>query len=1093
MSQTHRAQPRLCWAILGLVALLLSATPPLHAQATGLIVGSVQDASGAVIPGAQVKAVNVETGIETAATSDEQGRFTFPRTPRGNYQVEVQSEGFSTFVSGIFLLEADQNRRVTAVLEIGQVSEIVTVEGAVTRVNTETATISEIVDERRITELPLNGRNPMQLVLLVPGVNTGPGGVISQNQAYSVNGARAISNNYMLDGGDNNDVQGGAPAIVPNPDALEEFSIQTNNFSAEHGGAMGGVINAVTKSGTNEIHGSGFNFLRNDKLDAASFDANRAGSAVDKGKLRRNQFGGTVGGPIVKNRTFFFFSYEGTRTRQAQAAFHNVATDLERNGDFSLSRAKPNDPLTTPRTKFANAQIPVTRFDPVAPNYLEALIPRANLITSRDDGTVFGRIAFNSPQNPDRDQYMGRVDHQITDNQRATFRIFTNSDTDFSASNVPTLTQSGGFDNWNIQGSHTWTISPRLLGVGKFTWNEVDQARAGDPVMFNGQIADYQTLGVNTVRAAPVTPEEQAVTWRGSVTGFWNLNQDNVLDTERQTYQSTYDMSYTAGAHLIKFGAEYRWSKSDRLTNNRVDPQFQFNGNRTTNGLGDFLLGLPSRLQMGSQRINRIRNIGTNFYVQDDWKVHPNVTLNLGLRYEPYHLFYSADDELSVFIPGQQSTQFPNAPTGALYVGDAGIGRTGAPKDWNNFAPRLGMAWQPFGNGKTAVRGAWGLFYDMPPFHQMSQFVNNPPFSMQFDRPQVELNEAGATLSDPFRGVNNPFPFTPPQTEDARRAFVFETPILFGQSVSPNLVAGYNQQWNLNIQQELPYDMVWTVAYIGSKSSNLPFVTDKNLRPAESTGLANVRPYSDFSSLRQYESVAFGSYNAFQTTINKRMSKGFTVLAHYTLGRTIDVSAQEGEPATPQNVDDRQAEKALAEFHRKHRLVSSFVWDLPTPFDSGVGKWILGGWQANGIYTIQSGSPFNTITGQDVARTGQSGGQRPDLVGDPLSGVNRDRQAIINGENWYNVSAFAVPGRGFFGTAGRNILIGPGNWNLDFGLFKNVQVAERFNVQYRWEMFNALNHANLNDPQGNITNGSAGEIQTLTAPRIMQMGLRVTF
>jgi hypothetical protein len=300
----------------------------LPGQATGLIVGSVQDASGAVIPGAEVKAVNVETGIESTASSDAQGRFNFPRTPRGNYQVEVRSDGFRTFVSEIFQLEADQNRRVTARLEIGQVSEVVTVEGSVTRVNTETATLSEIVDERRITELPLNGRNPIDLVKLVPGVNQGPGGVISQFGAFSVNGARAISNNYMLDGGDNNDNQGGSPAIVPNPDALEEFSIQTNNFGAEHGGAMGGVVNAVTKSGTNEFHGAAFNFLRNNVLDAPSFDANRSGAAVDKGKLRRNQFGATVGGPIVKNKTFFLFSYEGTRERAGAAAFHNVATDL---------------------------------------------------------------------------------------------------------------------------------------------------------------------------------------------------------------------------------------------------------------------------------------------------------------------------------------------------------------------------------------------------------------------------------------------------------------------------------------------------------------------------------------------------------------------------------------------------------------------------------------------------------------------------------------------------------------------------------------------------------------------------------------------
>jgi len=1079
-------------SLLASLCLLLALFPALlPGQATGLIVGTVQDGSGAVIPGAEVKAVNVLTGIETIASSDAQGRFNFPRTPRGNYQVEVRADGFSTFVSEIFQLEADQNRRVTATMEIGQVSEVITVEGAVTQVNTETATLSEIVDERRITELPLNGRNPIDLVKLVPGVNNGPGGVISQFGAFSVNGARAISNNYMLDGGDNNDNQGGSPAIVPNPDALEEFSIQTNSFGAEHGGAMGGVVNAVTKSGTNEFHGAAFNFLRNNVLDAPSFDANRSGAAVDKGKLRRNQYGATVGGPIVKNKTFFLFSFEGTRERAGAASFHNVATDLERSGDFSMSRNPPNDPDT--EAAFANAVIPMSRWSPVAPRYLDALIPRANAIIPRNDGTVFGRIAFNRPSNPDRDQYIGRIDHQITDSQRGTFRIFHNVDNRASAANVPTLTQNEGFDNWNIQGSHTWTISPNLLGVGRYTWNEVQSSRAGDPVIIDGEIATYETLGVNTPRGAPFSPEEQAVTWRGNVSGFWNLGQVNVLDTERQTHQVVYDFNWTRGAHRVKFGAEYRWSKSDRLTNNRVDPQFQFNGYKTTNGLGDFFLGLPSRFQMGSQRLNRIRNIGTNFYVQDDWKVRPNLTLNIGLRYEPYHMFYSKDDELTVFQPGVQSQVFPDAPTGALYVGDPGVGRTGAPKDWKNFAPRFGLAWQPFGHSKTSVRAGYGIFYDMPPFHQMSQFVNNPPFSMQFDRRQAVLDESGATFADPFRGVTNPFPFTPPQNEQEKAAFEFDPPIFFGQSVAPDLQAGYNQQWNFNIQQELPFDIIWTGAYIGSKSSFLPYVINLNLRPAESTGLPNVRPYSQFTDVRQYQSVAYGSYNAFQTTINKRMSKGFTILAHYTLGRTIDISGTEGEPAAPQSINNLAAEKGLADFHRKHRFVASFVWDLPSPFQSGVGKWILGGWQTNGIYSIQSGDPINTRTNQDIARTGQGGGQRPDLVGDPLAGVNRDRQAIVNGGLWYNTAAFAVPNRGFFGNAGRNIIISPSDWNIDLGIFKNFNVTEQIKVQYRWEMFNAFNHANLLNPQGVITAGNAGEIQTLSGPRIMQMGLRVTF
>ncbi len=315
-------------------------------------------------------------------------------------------------------------------------------------------------------------------------------------------------------------------------------------------------------------------------------------------------------------------------------------------------------------------------------------------------------------------------------------------------------------------------------------------------------------------------------------------------------------------------------------------------------------------------------------------------------------------------------------------------------------------------------------------------------------------------------------------------------PVLFGRSVSPTLVSGYNQQWNFNIQQEMPFDIILTAAYIGSKSTALPMVLDVNVRPARSSGLPNVRPHSDFRAIREYQSRAFGNYNAFQFTVNKRMSRGFTVLAHYTWSKTIDIFATNNQ-FNPQNLQDLAAEKGLANFHHAHRTVASFVWDLPSPFQSGIGKWIINGWQSNGIFSAQTGDPVNIRHGRDIAGTTIGGGQRPNLVGNPSPGGNR--QAIINGATWYNVDAYALPAAGFFGNSGRNTIITPGDWNLDFGLFKNFEVTERVKVQYRLEMFNAMNHANLTNPQGTITSGSAGEIQTLTGPRIMQMGLRVTF
>ena len=484
----------------------------LMAQATGLIVGTVQDSTQAAIPGAQVEAVNDLTGLEWETGSDEAGRFNFARMPVGNYHVEVTHEGFSQFLSESFRLDADQSRQVTVVLEVGQVTESITVTGAVTEVETVGGTLKEIVDERRITELPLNGRNPVQLILIVPGVVLGPGSSsLNQNVGLAVNGARAVSNNYMLDGGDNNDPQQNVAAIMPNPDALEEFSVLTNNFSAEYGRNMGAIINAVTKSGTNEFHGSAYEFVRNDILDARSF------FGLEKGKLRRNQYGGTFGGPIARNRAFFFGAYEAVRQRQA-ATFSGlfVPTAAERAGDFSSTPRKPKDPLTG--DPFGNALIPGTRWDPASINFLNELIPAAN--------APDGRHIFNRPINFDSDQYIARADHQASDKQRFSGRLLTQSSNEFKTGGLPRLTADINFINRNIQGQHTWTMSPSLLATAQITFNRTEIDRGPLPTVGeSGQEVSYQSLGVGVNRGAPESQIELVPHYRGRVNGYWNLGR----------------------------------------------------------------------------------------------------------------------------------------------------------------------------------------------------------------------------------------------------------------------------------------------------------------------------------------------------------------------------------------------------------------------------------------------------------------------------------------------------------------------------------------------------------------------------------------
>lgn len=1044
-------------------------------QATGLIVGVVQDGTGGVVTGAEVRAANELTGLQWTTTSSQTGRFSFPRLPVGQYRVEVTQGGFRKFVSESFRLDVDQNREITARLELGATSESVTVTGAVSQVDTVSATIREVVDHKRITELPLNGRNPLQLVLLVPGAVSGPGASsLNRNDAISVNGGRGTATNYMLDGGDNNDPQQNVGAVVPNPDALEEFSVLTNNFSAEYGRNSGGVVNAVTKSGTNEFHGALWEFLRNDALDARSF------FGLSKSKLRRNQFGGAGGGPIVRNKAFFFGSYEGVRQRTGATRSNLVVpTGAERDGNFSSSAQKPRDPLTN--QAFPNAMIPRSRFDPASIKFMESLqVPLPN--------SSGNRHIYNPAESTDSGQFLGRVDYSLTSSQRLSGRIFETSASDRLVAGLPSLASEVAFDTWNVTGVHTWTASPALLLVSQYTWNRSQIDRGPLPVG-GGQGISYRDIGVNVERGGlDALGKELVPHYRGAVNGYWNLNQDNLVLINRPTQQFLENVSWSRGSHLMKFGGEYRWSKSDRVTANGIDPQFTFNGQFTGNSFSDFLIGRPLRLTQGSVRINQIRAQTFSLYFQDDWKVHPRLSFNVGLRYEPQFPFNSAVDELTTFRPGLQSSVFPSAPAGLLYAGDAGVPAGGTRRDMNNLAPRFGFAWSPFGQGRTSIRGAYGIFYDVPRFHELSHFVNSPPYSLQ-----ITVNQP-QSFSEPYAGQVNPFPYAPPSTQEQRAAYQFLRPVTVGLSVDPFFAAPYVQQWNLNVQREIVPSYVVTVAYVGTKGTRLPIRRELNpalYRPGATVGNTNARRIytPDYASIISYENVINSTYHALQFTLNKRFSKGFTLLASYSYSKSIDGMSIDVDGFNGQDPMNMRADKALSDFDVRQRLVSSFLWEIPGP-ENRIAKWVLGGWQANGIFIGEAGSPFTVTSGQDRALSGV-GTQRPNLTGDPKLDTGRSRDELM--ALYFDPSKFILPAAGSYGNAGRNLLVGPGSYNLDFALFKKFAVRERLLLQYRWEMFNTFNHANLNNPRSNIGAARPGQIDTTSGPRIMQMGLRLTF
>jgi hypothetical protein len=464
------------------------------------------------------------------------------------------------------------------------------------------------------------------------------------------------------------------------------------------------------------------------------------------------------------------------------------------------------------------------------------------------------------------------------------------------------------------------------------------------------------------------------------------------------------------------------------------------------------------------------------------------LSLNLGLRYEPLFPFYSAADELTLFRPGLQSSVFPNAPRGMLYAGDSGAPRGGTRSDINNLAPRFGFAYSPSAGGKTSIRGAYGFFYDIPRFHQVSHFVNSPPYSLQ-----ITVNQP-RSFSDPYAGQVNPFPYTPPATAQERAAYEFLRPVVVGLSVDPFFAAPYVQQWNFNIQREVAQGYVVTAAYVGSKGTRLPI--RRELNPAlfgPGATLANIdarRIYApDFASIISYENVINSTYHAFQLTLNKRFSQGFTVLASYSYAKSIDGMSIDVDGFNGQDPLHMRADKALSDFDIRHRTVASFLWEIPG-FRTGAAKWILGGWQANGILIAQAGTPFTVTSGQDRALSGV-GTQRPDVLGNPKLDTGRSRDELM--AQYFDVSQFVLPAVGSYGTSGRNSLIGPGDYNLDFALFKKFPVREGMQLQYRLEMFNALNHANLGNPRSNISAARPGQIDTTSGPRIIQMGLRLTF
>jgi outer membrane receptor protein involved in Fe transport len=1030
---------------------------------TGSVNGTVTDSSGAQVPDAKVRLTSELTGTVRDTVTNAQGYYTFPLVPSGRYKVSVEREGFKTSERSGITLQVNQQVNVPVTLDIGQVTEQVSVSGTALLVETTSGAIRETVDHQRITELPLNGRNVLQLQSLLPG--TVPTGSLDQGAntpGFAVNGGTGASNNYSLDGGQHQDAYFNGPLPFPNPDAIQEFSVQTSSYSAEFGRNRGASINAVTKSGSNQFHGGAFEFLRNDALDARPFFSKEAPA------FKRNQFGAHLGGPIRRNQTFFFFAWQQTRERgTTNTSTATVPTALMRMGDLSQLSRTIRDPETN--QPFPGNIIPANRLNQPAMQFLDRFVPLPN----------FGQSNYVIPLNRplDGDEYVARVDHDFSTSDRLYVRYLFNKDHVFNP--------AGNFAGWGIDQTfrrqsavinETHLFSPTLLNSLTLTFNRVKSDIIPVPDFA------WSEFGANIPPASPGIHGWHSI----GVSGYFTAANGTFWDLARNTYNVDETLSWTRGRHSVRLGAQISRYQVNQVNEFLSRGQFSFNGFATGDALADFMLGRVNSLRQVSTLSNNLRQTLWQFFAQDDIKVTSRFMLNLGVRWEPNLHFRELSGKLSAFRPGEQSTVFPNAPDGLLFKGDPQLPANVAEKRWLNFAPRVGFAYDVTGDGRTAIRGGYGIFYDTIRSINLNRFPLIQPFVL-------DISVFDVNFSNPY-GTAAYFPFDAPRTPEERRAFHFITPAAT-TSFNEDFRTPYTQQWNLNVQQQLPWNIVTTAAYIGSKSSRL--FGSHNINPAIFQPGATVgntqsrRIFQDFGVIEDESTVGYSQYHSFQLTVNKRLSNGFTLLAAYTLSKNTGLVSPQGEGSLgTRDPFNWNLDRGVLGEDRTHVLSISSVWNLPSFGSTGVVRAIVGGWELSGILSAATGAPLTVRAGQDRSLTGQNL-DTADLVGNPDLPGGRSRQDELGA--WFSKAAFALPPVGTVGTSGINILRGPGSYSMDAGLFRNFRVTEAVNIQFRAQFYNALNHTRLNNPDTNFSSPNFGRILGAQTPRVGELGLKILF
>ncbi|MBB6143172.1 hypothetical protein HNQ77_001116 [Silvibacterium bohemicum] len=1085
--------------------------PSAFGQAVGASLnGQITDQTSAAIPGAVVTAKNVDTGLTLSATSTGQGTYRIAPLPPGNYQLSVQATGFEGYVQKGIVITVDTPATQDVALKTGDVQQTVTVTANAELLNTTSGSLGQTIDSTSVSQLPLNGRSPSTLVYLAPGMTAG-GNTYNQTgfsfpteTPVSANGGNQGSTYFLLDGVPNMDTYLGLPAPFPNADATQEFRVITNNFNAVYGFAPGAVVSIQTKSGTNDIHGGVFDFYRDKVFNAKDWFSREVNP------LHQNQFGGFVGAPILKNKLFVFANYQGTRNASASTELQSyVPTQAMLNGDFSAYSTNGQETLPAPfhMVNGVPNQINPNQYSPIAVAVDQAALP----LGQQANGLTY----YTSPAFINQfDEGTARLDYDASSKQRISLRSFITSFIQPSGDvpgNLLAMNNNYNYDfaiqerYYNETLDHTWTISPSTVNVFSAFWTELDasngaqaDAKDGTPFCWSKYINVTELPGQCYV-------EGFSVGGNGFNVGYYEPSSEG-----RTTYGFYDVLTKTFNTHTLSAGADVQHQYAREQTQYPTSPILAFNGQYTGLGLADYLLGDLSSMFQGAGEVADVSGWQPGFFVQDEYRFRPNITLTGGLRWDPNLPPTIANGRAATFVPGQQSTVYPNAPLGMVFPGDSGVGGGLMQTTYGYWEPRIGVAWQPKSLPHTSIHAGFGLFTQPMIYSDYNHTADNAPFAPTFNlqgTSSTPLNFANPWAG--FAGTGGVSPFPPFASASFRPAAsaTFTSGLSIPATIDTHFKLGTTQSWNVTLEQQIGQNTVMRLAYVGSESYHAPFILDRNPGVFATTGTRSIYPF--YSEILDMLSYGTANYHALQVSLDHRLSHNLQFQTNFTWSRTEDLASSANISFGTNQLGDPFSlawSHGISSEDVPLRWVGNLTYTTPDlKRYNPVLRQVLGNWEISAITTAQSGFPFSVSAGFG---NNESEAQQYEDRADVVPSVSRNvrqggKSHWLN--NYFNINAFVENQPGTFGDSGKNIMQAPPLYYTDAGLYKNWPFMNRFNIQFRWEMFNAFNQPSFAAPSSSnqisfnpaIGNqgGSEGRITaTGSEPsRIGQMALKVTF